>query len=64
MKNGLVLVLVIFLGGAACVDPTSVVIEPLRVINWAPASGAFCIDVGATVSGTFSDDLQPDTVTA
>jgi hypothetical protein len=40
-----------------CADPASIVIEPLRVINWSPAGGGFCVDIGATVSATFSDDL-------
>ena len=49
--------------GTACTSPTSIVVEPLRVINWAPVSGAFCVDVGTTVSATFSDDLDPSTLT-
>jgi hypothetical protein len=42
---------------SACGAPTSVVIEPLRVINWAPSSGAFCVDVNTSIRATFSDDI-------
>lgn len=63
MKKGSILLLAASLG-AACVDPTSVVIEPLRVINWSPASGAFCVDINAAVSATFSDDLEADSLSA
>ena len=47
-----------------CTTPTSVVIEPLRVINWSPPSGAFCVGVEANVWITFSDDLEPDSLNA
>jgi hypothetical protein len=63
MKNGSILLLVAWLG-AGCVDPTAVVIEPLRVINWSPTSGAFCVDVNARISATFSDVLDTATLTA
>jgi hypothetical protein len=49
---------------AACADPTSIVIEPLRVINWSPGSGAFCVDVNAAIAATFSDDLVADSLTS
>ena len=62
MKNSSILLVAAF--SAACVDPTSVVIEPLRVINWSPASGAFCVDVNASISATFSDDLVAESVSA
>jgi hypothetical protein len=47
-----------------CTQPTSVIIEPLRVINWSPSAGAFCVDVAAQIRITFSDDLDPASVTA
>ncbi len=49
---------------AACSEPAGIVIEPLRVINWSPASGAFCVGVDAVVSATFSDQLVESSVTA
>jgi hypothetical protein len=48
----------------ACANPTAIVVEPLRVINWSPASGAFCIGVDTTVAATFSDDIDPASLTA
>ncbi|MBI5509651.1 MAG: Ig-like domain-containing protein [Deltaproteobacteria bacterium] len=55
---------VLLLATPACADPTSIVVEPLRVINWSPAGGAFCVDVRATVSATFSDDITADSLSA
>lgn len=48
---------------AACVEPPTVVVQPLRVINWAPASGTVCVDVAAEVYVTFSDDILTETLT-
>ncbi len=41
----------------ACAEPSTVVIQPLRIINWSPGSGAVCVDPAAQVFVTFSDDL-------
>jgi hypothetical protein len=51
-------------GMSGCVEPPTVVVQPLRVINWSPASGSICIDPNATVHVTFSDDLVTTTVTS
>jgi hypothetical protein len=48
----------------ACTNPTSIVIEPLRVINWSPASGSFCIETDVTIYATFSDNVEADSLTA
>lgn len=48
---------------AACTSPTSIVIEPLRVINWSPAAGSFCIPTDATIFATFSDNVELDSLT-
>jgi len=47
----------------ACGEATSVVVQPLRVINWAPSSGAVCVDPGTRILVTFSDDLVATSVT-
>ena len=54
----------VLLWAAACVEPPTVVVQPLRVINWAPASGAICVDPNAEVLVTFSDDLALDSLNA
>ncbi|MFC1610847.1 Ig-like domain-containing protein, partial [Myxococcota bacterium] len=48
---------------AGCTEPTSIIIQPLRVLYWSPG-GAYCVDVTTKVSATFSADLIQDSVTA
>jgi hypothetical protein len=48
---------------AACSQPASVLIEPLRVLNWAPSPGAICVDVDVAVHATFSTDIDPASLT-
>ncbi len=48
---------------AGCISPTSIVIEPLWVINWSPAAGSFCIPTDATIFATFSDQVEVDSLT-
>src|SRR5687767_12024613 len=63
MARLLILPLVGSLGIAGCTQPTSVIIEPLRVVNWSPSNGAFCVDVGTQILITFSDDLDAESIT-
>lgn len=51
------------IAAAACTNPTSIILEPLRVINWSPGSGSFCIETDLTLYVTFSDDVQSETLT-
>lgn len=54
---------VLGLAAAACIEPPVTVVEPLRVINWSPASGAVCVDASAQILVTFSDDIDTETLT-
>ena len=47
-----------------CGEPTAVVVEFLRVINWSPVHGAVCVGTDSTILATFSDDLALDTLSA
>ncbi len=47
----------------ACAEPPTVVVQPLRVINWSPAGGAVCVDTVTKVLVTFSDDIELSTLT-
>jgi len=52
-------------GAAACAEPPTIVVQPLRVINWSPASGAVCVDVATTRAlVTFSDDIEVPSLSA
>ncbi|OGQ91340.1 MAG: hypothetical protein A2289_11400 [Deltaproteobacteria bacterium RIFOXYA12_FULL_58_15] len=61
MDKTTLLTLVGFLA-AGCVEPASIVIEPLRVINWSPASNTICVTTETNISATFSDDLVADSI--
>lgn len=61
-STALFLVAAVALG--ACGQATSVVVQPLRVINWVPSGGAVCVDPNTRVLVTFSDDLVAASVTA
>lgn len=45
-----------------CAETPTIVVQPLRVINWSPGSGAICVDTGFDVHVTFSDDIVVDTI--
>jgi hypothetical protein len=47
-----------------CVQPTSGIVEPLRLLNWSPAAGSRCVAPDVVVYATFSTDLAPESVTA
>jgi hypothetical protein len=45
--------------GSGCVQPTSGIVEPLRILNWSPAAGSTCVATDVTIFATFSSDLDP-----
>lgn len=62
-KHTLGIIAVVAVAATACTNPTSIIIEPLRVINWSPASGSFCIETDVTIYATFSDNIEADSLT-
>jgi hypothetical protein len=62
-RSSMVVIGLALLSGA-CSDAASIIIEPLRIVNWSPSGGGFCIDVNARVVATFSDDLEADAINA
>ncbi len=60
----MVTLLVALAASPSCVQPATMVVEPLRVINWFPDHGAICTSVGVTLKATFSHDVDPETLTA
>ncbi len=51
------------MANVACVQPESIVLEPLRIVNWAPASATTCVDTDVDILVTFSSDLDPNSLT-
>ena len=62
--QGVRVVMVLVASAVACGEPPSVVVQPLRIVNWSPGSGAVCVDPGTRILVTFSDDILLDTLTA
>ena len=62
MRATRISVVAVVAAAAGCVQPTSGIVEPLRILNWSPAAGSTCVPTALTVFATFSSDLVASSV--